>query len=344
MPCRSSPGRCCRDSGRLGCDRRQGVPGRSHGGIKALSAAYGASLSAQGQPRSRRDGKIPAEWSSNWPRRRSNQAADESRSDLSGRPQLPEAGPGLVRADPRELDGGRRPLPEHGSSSGAAAGRSAQACGMTSAPVFPRMFARVNLPKARQAWKACGQSLLALFCGFGFGAWIDHEPSHTFRARRSANMPARRRCDKQGLRCGGPAWPRRGAVSALRGRIRNKEKRNHAYGFDRRASNPNPNLDIPDRNCRINGTLLSTGRFSTPRTAYAARSGATAFQSRAGAGSSSSAPIIRRRCAPVGGSFEGARRTGGSTGAISGDPRVSTGRQRPSTGCRAAPCGAALET
>ena len=50
---------------------------------------------------------------------------------------------------------------------------------------------------------------------------------------------------------------RRGAVSALRGRIRNAEKRLHAPGLDRRASNPKPNLDIPDRNCRINGTLLA---------------------------------------------------------------------------------------
>ena len=54
---------------------------------------------------------------------RGDQAADESRSDLSGRSQLPEAGPGLVHGDSRTLDGGWLPLTEHGSSSGAAAGR-----------------------------------------------------------------------------------------------------------------------------------------------------------------------------------------------------------------------------
>ena len=46
-------------------------------------------------------------------------------------------------------------------------------------------------------------------------------------------------------------------MSALRGRIRNAEITTHASGLDRRASNPKPNLDIPDRNCRINGTLLT---------------------------------------------------------------------------------------
>lgn len=42
------------------------------------------------------------------------------------------------------MDGGRLPLPEHGSSSGTAAGRSAQAGGMTSAPFGPSIFVRVK--------------------------------------------------------------------------------------------------------------------------------------------------------------------------------------------------------
>ena len=69
-------------------------------------------------------------------------------------------------------------------------------------------------------------------------------------------LRSRRRSDKQGLRSGGPAWPRRGAASALRGRIRNAENGIHASGFARGASNLKPSLDIPDRNCRTNGTLL----------------------------------------------------------------------------------------
>ena len=66
--------------------------------------------------------------------------------------------------------------------------------------------------------------------------------------------------------CGGPTWPRRGAASALRGRIRNAENRIHASGFARGASNLKPSLDIPDRNCRNIGTLLRdrTARRWTP--------------------------------------------------------------------------------
>ena len=50
------------------------------------------------------------------------------------------------------------------------------------------------------------------------------------------------------------------AVSRRCGRIRNAEKRIHASGFARGASNLKPTLDIPDRNCRIIGTLLRTPR------------------------------------------------------------------------------------
>ena len=80
---------------------------------------------------------------------------------------------------------------------------------MTIAPFGPRMFARVNLPKARKAWKACGQSLPALLADVlpTLSAW-----------RRLANAPA------------------------IRGRIRNAEITIHAPGLDRRASNPKPNL------------------------------------------------------------------------------------------------------
>ena len=83
------------------------------------------------------------------------------------------------------------------------------------------------------------------------------------------------------------------------------------------------------------------GGSSTPRrrTARAARSGATAFPRRAGAGRWLSETTIRRCWAPGGGSFGGATRTGGSTSAISGGRRASTERRRPSTGC-AARCGA----
>ena len=59
---------------------------------------------------------------------------------------------------------------------------------------------------------------------------------------------------------GGPTWPRRGAASTLRGRIRNAENRIHAFGFARGASNPKPGLDMPERNCRTIGTLLAALR------------------------------------------------------------------------------------
>ena len=64
------------------------------------------------------------------------------------------------------------------------------------------------------------------------------------------------------IKCDGPIRAgilafRRGAASALRGRIRNAENRIHAPGFARGASNLKPSLDIPDRNCRTNGTLLA---------------------------------------------------------------------------------------
>ena len=128
---------------------------------------------------------------------------------------------------------------------------------MTIAPFAFAVFARVNSPKARPAWKACGQSLWALSARVLLRAWIDHILSTLSAPRRKANMPARRRSDEWGLRGGGPAWPRRGTASALRGRIRNAEIRIHASGFARGASNPKPSLDIPDRNCRTIGTLLS---------------------------------------------------------------------------------------
>ena len=91
------------------------------------------------------------------------------------------------------LDGGRRPLPGHGSSSGAASGRPAEAGGMTGAPFAFGDFARVNSPKARPAWKACGQSLPALSARVLLRAGIDHILSTLSAPRRSANMPARRR-------------------------------------------------------------------------------------------------------------------------------------------------------
>ena len=122
------------------------------------------------------------------------------------------------------------------------------------------VFARVNSPGARPAWKACGQSLWALSARVLLRAGIDHILSTLSAPRRSANMPARRRSDEWGLRGGGPAWPRRGAASALRGRIRNAEIRIHASGFARGASNPKPSLDIPDRNCRTIGTLLGAAK------------------------------------------------------------------------------------
>ena len=124
---------------------------------------------------------------------------------------------------------------------------------MSGAPFAFGLFARFGSSKARSAWKACGQSLPALpalsACVL-LRAGIDHILSTLSAPRRKANMPARRRSVEWGLRGGGPAWPRRGAASALRGRIRNAEIRIHASGFARGASNPKPSLDIPDRNCR----------------------------------------------------------------------------------------------
>ena len=44
-----------------------------------------------------------------------------------------------------------------------------------------------------EAWEAFGQSLSALSVGPRTRAWIDHEPSHTFRARRPPrHRPSRR--------------------------------------------------------------------------------------------------------------------------------------------------------
>ena len=71
-------------------------------------------------------------------------------------------------------------------------------------------------------------------------------------------VPGRQAVDACQIEPRRPAWPRRGAASALRGKIRNAEIRIHASGLDRRASNPKPNLGIPDRNCRTIGTLLTT--------------------------------------------------------------------------------------
>ena len=50
-------------------------------------------------------------------------------------------------------------------------------------------FGCFSFAAARRAWKACGQSFIALHSGFAFGAWIDHA-SHTPRCRRP--VPARR--------------------------------------------------------------------------------------------------------------------------------------------------------
>ena len=45
---------------------------------------------------------------------------------------------------------------------------------MTIAPFAFAVFARVNSPKARPAWKACGQSLPALSARVLLRAGIDH--------------------------------------------------------------------------------------------------------------------------------------------------------------------------
>ena len=141
---------------------------------------------------------------------------------------------------------------------------------MTIAPFAFGGFARVNSPKARQAWKACGQSLWALSAHVLLRAWIDHILPTLSARRRSANMPALRRSVEWGLR-GGPAWPRRPDASDPCGRIRNAENRIHAPGPGREAENPKPNLDMPERNCRIIGTLLP--RTGPPRTDPAPSSG-----------------------------------------------------------------------
>ena len=92
-----------------------------------------------------------------WAAERGDRATDESRS-------------GLERGDPRDLNGG----PEHGSSLGAATGRSAQAGGMTSAQFLPTVFALINFPKARTTWEACGKSPPAVSVDVLRGVGIDH--------------------------------------------------------------------------------------------------------------------------------------------------------------------------
>ena len=57
------------------------------------------------------------------------------------------------------------------------------------------------------------------------------------------------------------------------GRIRNEEKRIHASGHGRGASNPKPSLDMPDRNCRIIGTLLPVRTPQPPRRSSAGSRG-----------------------------------------------------------------------
>ena len=112
---------------------------------------------------------------------------------------------------------------------------------MTIAPFAFAVFARVNSPKARPVWKACGQSLPALSARVLLRAGIDHILPTLSAPRRSANMPALRRSDEWGLR-GGPAWPRRADASDPCGRIRNEENRIHAPGLARRASSLKPIL------------------------------------------------------------------------------------------------------
>ena len=48
------------------------------------------------------------------------------------------------------------------------------------------------------------------------------------------------------------------------GADRRAEIRIHASGFARGASNPKPNLDIPNRNCRTIGTLLQEAERAEP--------------------------------------------------------------------------------
>ena len=62
-------------------------------------------------------------------------------------------------------------------------------------------------------------------------------------------------------------------LASARGRVRvrNAENRIHASGFARGASNLRPSLDIPDRNCRTNGTLLFHSHFRALRTRKSCR-------------------------------------------------------------------------
>ena len=131
---------------------------------------------------------------------------------------------------------------------------------MTIVPIVPKAIARFGSSRARTAWKACGQSLPALFAGVLFRAGIDHILSTLSARRRTANVPALRRSDKYGLRGCGPAWPRRQSATAGSAPVRSAEKRSHASGLDRGASNAKPGLDMPGRNCRTIGTQLDVPR------------------------------------------------------------------------------------
>ena len=73
---------------------------------------------------------------------------------------------------------------------------------------------RTDFVRCLESMDACGQFLSALSAGPRVSAWIDHEPFHSFRALRTANMPTLRRSDKRCLRGTGPTWPRRRAASA----------------------------------------------------------------------------------------------------------------------------------
>ena len=57
------------------------------------------------------------------------------------------------------------------------------------------------------------------------------------------------------LKCLGARSPEP-IIYSRRGRIGSAKKRIYASGFAREASNLKPSLDIPDRSCRIIGTLL----------------------------------------------------------------------------------------
>ena len=164
----------------------------------------------------------------------------------------------LVRRDARELDGGRRPLPEHGSSSRAASGRSAQAGGMSGAPFRLRTLRALWLVQGaagmESLWTIPSRRCRRASCsGPGLTTSFPHFPRRADRPIcRPAAAPLNGVSAAAGRR-GLGAGPR----PALRGRIRNAENRIHASGFARGASNPKPSLDIPDRNCRTNGTLLA---------------------------------------------------------------------------------------